>query len=104
MTEIWKDIKGFEGLYQVSSYGNVRSYYRGGRILKPKKDKDGYLEVCLRKNNKSKYFKIHRLVAFVFIENTDNLPQVNHIDENKMNNNINNLEWCDCYYNINYGT
>ena len=99
---MWKDIDGYEGLYQVSNTGEVMNV-RTGKILKAKRDKDGYFEVCLCKNGK-RYFRVHRLVADAFIPNSLNLPQVNHKDENPSNNNASNLEWCSCEYNINYGT
>ena len=106
--EIWKDVKGYEGLYQVSNLGRVKSlnYRRSGkeRLLSLAHDKDGYLYVCFRKNGKQKLHKVHRLVAQAFIPNPDNLPQVNHKDENKTNNNVKNLEWCTNEYNHNYGT
>ena len=111
--EIWRPIPGYEGLYEVSSYGRVRSldrfivdslghrrFYKG-KVLSPIKDKYGYLSVKLQKGNKH---NIHRIVAQVFIENIDNLPQVNHKDENKSNNRVDNLEWCDQAYNNLYGT
>ena len=105
--EIWKDIKGFEGKYQVSNLGNVKSlnYNRTKkeRILTPKK-RSGYLIVTLSKKGIHKDFLIHRLVAQAFIEKPENLPEVNHIDENKLNNRVENLEWCDRKYNNNYGT
>ena len=105
--EIWKDIEGYEGLYQVSNYGNIRSlnYRNKSQIhnltLKVRK-RDGYLTVGLTKNNRNKTFIVHRVVAKAFIPNPDNLPQVNHKDENKSNNNASNLEWCTCKYNIQY--
>ena len=106
--EIWKDIKGYEGLYQVSNKGHVKSlnYRRTGKegILKGRLDKDGYLRVGLCKNKKQKPFYIHRLVAKAFLPNPNNLPEVNHIDENKENNHVENLEWCDRKYNNNYGS
>ena len=106
--EIWKDITGYEGLYQVSNLGNVKSlnYNKTGKekILKGGKGKDGYLQVVLCKEDKRKTHTIHRLVATAFIDNPNNLPQVNHIDENNTNNCVDNLEWCNCKYNINYGT
>lgn len=116
MNEIWRDIPNFEGLYQVSNLGRVKALEkyvnagiknnsevkRKGRILK-QYNKGGYLEVSLMKNNKRHYFKVHRLVATAFIPNFCNLPQVNHIDENKLNNNVDNLEWCTSKYNCNYG-
>lgn len=106
--EIWKPIKGYEGLYEISNWGRVKSlnYHHTGkpRLLRPKVDKYGYLVVCFCKDGKRKYFFVHRLVAQSFIPNPDNLPQVNHKDENKKNNNADNLEWCTCLYNINYGS
>jgi hypothetical protein len=114
MQEIWKDIKGFEGLYQVSNTGKVKSLERinpqnkhqNERLLKPKTNRNGYYEVTLSKGGKLKSFRVNRLVAFAFIENPDpkRLNQVNHKDEIKTNNAYTNLEWCDCKYNINYGT
>lgn len=104
MEEIWKDIEGYEGLYQVSNMGRVRSLTRN-IILKNQIARSGYKRIQLYKNNKGyKHFQIHRLVANAFIPNPDNLPQVNHKDENKANNRVDNLEWCDSKYNINYGT
>ena len=100
--EIWKDIEGYEGLYQVSNCGRVRSLWLGKeKVLQPVKHKNGYLFVSL---GRKKIISIHRLVAEAFIPNPDNLPQVNHRDENKENNNVDNLEWCDAKYNNNYGT
>lgn len=102
--EVWKDIDGYEG-YQVSNLGRVRSFKNGKvRILKPSSDKCGYLIVNLCKNSSSKSCRVHRLVAQAFIPNPNNLPQVNHKDENPSNNIVSNLEWCDAKYNINYGT
>jgi hypothetical protein len=102
MDEIWKDI--FED-YQVSSYGRIKSFKNGKeKILKPYSTKKGYLEIDLHKNDKRKVFKVHRLVANAFIPNPHNLPQVNHKDENKLNNRVENLEWCTTLYNNNYGT
>lgn len=114
--EYWKPVVGYEGLYEVSNWGRVKSlerYRKGpngsirickGRILKLRTDKDGYLLVALCKNNIKKTFRVHRLVAEAFIPNPDNLPCVNHKDENKQNNVVSNLEWCSYEYNINYGT
>ena len=110
--EIWKDVKGYEGLYQVSSWGNVKSLERIDNNNHPIKEKiikfyktiGGYIQVCLWKNGKVKHFQIHRLVAQAFIPNPYNLPEVNHKDENPLNNCVENLEWCDHNYNINYGT
>lgn len=108
--EIFKDIKGYEGLYQVSNLGNVKALGNGGsnaskeRILKPAKDKKGYLMVWLCKEGKRKMCKVHRLVGMVFLSNPNNLPEINHRDEDKTNNNVTNIEWCDRGYNVNYGT
>lgn len=110
MEEIWKDIKGYEGLYQVSNLGRVKSLGNGKsnnskvKILKPCKNKDGYFLITLSKNNKKKSYRINRLVASAFIPNPNNLTQVNHKDEDKTNNRVDNLEWCDSKYNTNYGT
>lgn len=106
MKEIWKDIKGYEGLYQVSNLGKVRSLDRKilfknghiqffkGKILSLSKDKNGYIHIILHKDNKTKIFRVHRLVAETFIPNLENKPQVNHIDGNKENNCLSNLEYC----------
>ena len=103
MEEIWKDIEGYEGLYQVSNMGRVRSLkYKNERILKPRKQ-SGYYKVLLY-NNETREYLIHRLVANAFIPNPDNLPQVNHKDEDKANNCVSNLEWCTQKYNSSYGT
>ena len=108
MIEIWKDIKDYEGLYQVSNFGQILSLHynrsRKCKLLKLIKTKFGYLRVQLFKDGKGKMFIVHRLVAETFLKNPDNLPQVNHIDENKENNRVDNLEWCTSEYNINYGT
>lgn len=103
-TEIWKDIEGYEGFYQVSNYGRVKSLKFGKeKILKHRRNTFGYLEIVLCSGGKPKSFKIHRLVAKAFIPNPNNLPQINHKDENKENNCEWNLEWCTPSYNINYG-
>ena len=106
-TEIWKTIPEFPN-YQVSNKGNVKSlnYLRTGKekILKPFKNKDGYLQVYLHKNGKRKFMLVHRLVAITFIPNTNNFPQVNHRNEIKEDNRVENLEFCDARYNVNYGT
>jgi hypothetical protein len=102
--EIFKDIEGYEE-YQVSNMGNVKSLkYNKEKILKPKKNKYGYLQVNLYKEGNMKTHNIHRLVAMTFIPNPNNLEQINHRDECKTNNVITNLEWCDAKYNSNYGT
>lgn len=92
VSEIWKDIKNYENKYQVSNSGRIKSLKKD-IILKPSVHYKGYLEVKLYKNNSSKVFKIHRLVASAFIPNPENKPQVNHIDGNKQNNCVDNLEW-----------
>lgn len=106
MQEIWKDIKGYEGLYQISNLGNVKSLnYRNTRVKKnltPKINKDGYLWVELRKNTIPKPLLVHRLVGMEFIPNPNNYPEINHKDENKANNNVENLEWCTRTYNVLY--
>jgi NUMOD4 motif/HNH endonuclease len=100
--ETWKDIEGYERLYQVSNLGQVRSLNRkdtnGNRqllekILKPSKTKKGYLRVCLCVNSVIKTFSVHRLVAIEFIPNSDNKPEINHINGIKHDNSVNNLEW-----------
>lgn len=101
--EEFKDIKGFEGLYMIGSCGNVFSLL-SNKILKPCKNNRGYLKVGLYKERKIYKFTLHRLVAMAFIPNPNNLPQINHKDEDKTNNCIFNLEWCDNEYNMNYGT
>ena len=98
-----KDVIGYEGLYAVTSCGKIWSY-RSKIFLKPQVDKDGYLQIILSKNGQKKNYKIHRLVAQAYLPNPEGLPQVNHKDENKANNCLQNLEWCDPKYNTNYGT
>ena len=100
--EIWKDCKGYEGLYQVSNLGRVWNV-KLQRYLKGSYDKDGYIRVNLTaKNGKAKIERVHRLVALAFLDNPNNYPQVNHKDENKQNNCVSNLEWCDAKYNTTY--
>lgn len=93
-------IKGYEN-YEVTTTGEVINT-KTGRVLKPGKGRNGYLLVVLCKNGKMKTFRIHRLVAEAFIPNPNNLPQVNHKDEDKTNNHVENLEWCTCEYNVQY--
>lgn len=88
--EIWKDIDGYDGRYQVSSWGRIRSI---NGILKPYENKKGYLKIGLCKDGICHKHRINRLVAIAFIPNPDNLPQVNHMDGNRQNNSITNLEW-----------
>lgn len=106
--EQWKPIVGYEGLYEVSSLGRIKSlnYHRAGKekILKPEKERNGYLRVGLWKNGKQKMFYVHRLVGEAFIPNPEKLPEINHKNENKANNAVENIEWCDRRYNINFGT
>lgn len=109
MNEIWKDIRGYEGLYQVSNLGKVKGLARvtcrnhkiKERILKETHYK--YAQVSLWKEGKERKVYIHRLVALAFIENPNNFPEVNHKDENTFNNCVDNLEWCTSKYNANYG-
>ena len=114
--ETWRDIAGYEGLYQVSNKGRVKSLertfvdkrgyrqYRKGRVLKPSKDGGGYLRVNLfNGSGKGKTLSVHRLVCEAFHENSENKPCVNHIDENRVNNVASNLEWCTYKENNNHG-
>lgn len=101
--EEWRDVKGYEGLYQVSNWGRVKSFCKSEKIL-VSFSLGNYLGVKLRKNGNNKTCTVHRLVASAFIPNSKGFSQVNHKDENKQNNDVNNLEWCDVKYNINYGT
>ena len=106
--EIWKEIDGYDGKYEVSNYGRVRSLKRwrstNFRILKNALTHRGYYSVSLSKNGKVKNYLVHRLVAASFIKNPLNLPQINHKNENKTDNCASNLEWCTNAYNMNYGT
>lgn len=114
--EIWKDIQGYEELYQVSNLGNVRSktreweqkhysggkskYKKEGKILKVQADKNGYMHIDLHKGKKIERVLIHRLVATHFIDNPNKYKYINHIDSNPKNNKVNNLEWCTQSHNI----
>ena len=118
MQEVWKDIEGYEGFYQVSNLGRVKSLQamkyshiqkcaisvKREKILRPYPDTKKYLLVDLKRNGKRDTQKVHRLVANAFIANENYYPQVNHKDENKQNNCVENLEWCNSQYNNTYGT
>lgn len=103
MEKLWKDIEGYEGYYKISSNGEVYSI-KSQRLKKQFKASGGYCKVLLKVNQKQKAVSVHRLVAKAFIPNPYDLPEVNHKDEDKSNNNVNNLEWCTHFYNMHYGT
>lgn len=98
--EEWRPIKDYEGLYEVSDLGRVRSLRNKNRILKPSNNPNGYQQVTLSKDNNIQAFLIHRLVANAFLDNKQNLPQVNHIDEIRTNNFVTNLEWVTAKQNL----
>lgn len=98
--EIFKDIIGYEGYYQISNLGRVKSSYKKCSILKSPKCKSGYKTVNLYRDKKLKNCYLHRLIAITFIPNPENKPYVNHIDGNKLNNDLNNLEWCNGSHNV----
>lgn len=113
--EIFKPIKGYEGLYEVSNLGRVKSlpkfhhtrfsgYTEKEKILKCRTDSYGYQMVALCKDGEQKNYLVHRLVAYTFLENPYKYDSINHKDENKLNNCVENLEFCNRYYNNNYGT
>lgn len=113
-SEDWKDVEGYEGIYQISNWGRVKSlsrerynghgyYVVGDKIRKLMLSEKGYYLVMLTKNNTSKNYRVHRLVAKHFIPNINNYPIINHIDEIKTNNHVNNLEWCTQNQNLNHG-
>ena len=106
MEEVWKDIHGYEGLYQISNLGNVKSLNYGNhgysQNLVPKVNNSGRLWVELANKGNKKPMLIHRLVAMAFIENPNKYPQINHKDENPRNNIVENLEWCTNQYNVQY--
>lgn len=113
MDEVWKDIPSYEGYYQVSNLGRIKRLPRHkptdkrkthNNIRKPRLAENGYFRINLSKDNSVKWFGIHRLVALAFIPNPDKLPVINHKDENKQNNRVDNLEWCTHQYNREYGT
>ena len=114
MNEIWRSIKNYEGLYEVSNWGRVRSLgkwvnskngskrFIKGRVLRPGKNRKGYLQVILCKDGVMKSYRVHRLVAQAFLPNPYGLPEINHKDKCKANNRVENLEWCDHPYNAKY--
>lgn len=113
--EVWKDIPGFEGFYQASTLGRVRScdrdinYVNGHKVhynshvMATKPNHSGYMVVGLNKNNRQHWYSVHQLIARTFIPNPNGYPQINHIDECRTNNAVINLEWCTAHYNNNYG-
>lgn len=115
IVEKWRDIENYEGLYQVSNLGNIRSIdriinyadcrirFHKGRNIMQALNRQGYLQVSLSNNGFKKTFRVNRLVAEAFIPNPNNLPEVNHKNEDKHNNAVYNLEWCTPKYNCNYG-
>lgn len=111
MSEVWKDIVNYEGFYQVSNLGRVRSLdrydnrgiFHKSQIIKPKEHPRGYYGISLWKEGKQSQFLVHRLVAQAFIPNENDMPDINHRNENKTDNRADNLEWCDKEYNNNYG-
>lgn len=101
---VWKPVVNYEGLYEVSSDGRVRSLFRYKKELKPSITRNGYATVELFKNKIGKRLLVHRIVAMAFILNENCLPEVNHIDENKLNNDVSNLVWMSKKENMNWGT
>ena len=108
INEIWKPIKGYEGLYEVSNFGRIKSlnynHTGKGKILKQNQIMNGYKSVMLYKDGNGKNYLVHRLVAEAFLPNPNDYKEVNHKDENPQNNIVSNLEWCDRLYNVRYGT
>ena len=104
--EEWRPIKGYEGLYEVSNFGRVKSLcagrWKSTMLRKPQLTKNGYKAVMLRKSGNVQLITIHRIVATAFLDNPDGLREVNHKDEDKTNNHVDNLEWCTRKYNQNY--
>jgi hypothetical protein len=104
-SEIWVAIDGYEDLYSISNFGRVMSrHWNKTRIIRPRENNRGYLLVNLCKNGELKTFKVHVLVAKHFLPNPHGLTEINHKDEDKTNNRLDNLEWCTRSYNVNYGT
>ena len=112
MNIIWKDVKGYEGIYQVSNYGDImrlpsydsRGHLRNAKILKQRTTRYGYKQLGLNKDGKETKYLVHRIVADAFLDNPNNFTDINHKDENKQNNFVSNLEWCNRKYNCRYGT
>ena len=117
MVTVWKNIPGYEGKYQASEFGMVRSTNRivkkgnkkvpskvSGQLISPYVGTDGYLRVDMSRNGNRRHEKLHSIIAKTFIPNPDNKETVNHIDENKLNNTVSNLEWMTNAENVNYGT
>lgn len=112
MTEEWRPVVGYDGSYEVSSMGNIRSLDRlngrgswiKGRLMKPAMNQKGYMRVGLSFKGKQTYYSVHRLVAQAFVTNPDDKPQVNHINENKTDNRVSNLEWVTNRENAVHGT
>lgn len=114
--EVWRPVVGYEGFYEISTFGRVKRVRTNfkhenrphnesyERILRPETSKDGYLRVDLSANGIARHKQVHRLVAEAFIQNPNNFPMINHKDEDRKNNHVSNLEWCDAKYNNNYGT
>lgn len=103
--EIWKDVNSHKNLYQISNFGRIKSVKNNKEhVLRPRLSSSGYPNIILYKDGKAKCYTIHRLVAQHFIPNPDNLPEVNHKDENRLNNKADNLEWCTSKYNRHYGS
>ena len=102
--EVWKDVDGFEGHYQVSDYGRVRSIKKKILVLKDDYQHNGYKRVYLWKDGRKHNKLVHRLVAISFLPNPNNYSDVNHIDEDKTNNHVANLQWCTHLYNMNFGS
>lgn len=102
--EKWKYIPGYEGLYMASTFGRILNARTMSFVCQYNKGKHSYYKkVELWKNKSMKRYKVHRLIALTFMPNPNNLPQINHIDENPQNNHVNNLEWCDAKHNVNHG-
>lgn len=108
MAQVWKAVAGYEGLYQVSNDGHVKSLSNGKgkkeKVLRQSISAEHYPSVALSKNGSLSRYSVHRLVAMAFLSNPNKLPEVNHKDENPYNNRVDNLEWCTHEYNINYSS